>query len=241
MSNYQNIAILIIGNEILSGRTHELNAHRAAQLFFDRGCKVKEIAIIADDNQSIQNKIRSLHQAYDAVIISGGIGPTHDDITMQAFADAFSVPLQEHPVVIDRMLKHYGAENFDAGRRRMARIPQGATLIDCERTIAPGAALHDCYALAGVPSIFLAQLHSILHRFGDKPYQRVEIHCPFAESHIATQLEHIQQQYPDVEIGSYPKVCGKTPQGSICLSAQNSQQLQQAEQSIHQMLAQQKQ
>ncbi len=230
--------MLVIGNEVLSGRTREANAYFAARRLFDCGCKLGEIVIAADDADAIISSLNRLRGEFDAVITSGGIGPTHDDITMHSIASAFGVGLIEHPFIVRLMTEHYGKDRFNDGRRRMARVPDGSRLIRCEKTIAPGAHLENVYILAGVPDIFQSQLESILTDFGDAPFHRLEIDVALAESLFARQLAEIQAEYSDVEIGSYPGRCGMRPSGKICLSSQDTEQLQRAKDDVEAMLQQ---
>jgi len=233
---HQTAAMLVIGNEVLSGRTREANAYLAAQQLFERGCKLAEIAVIPDVDTAIVSTLNRLRKQFDAVITSGGIGPTHDDITMESVARAFEVDLIEHRFIVQAMQEYYGHEGLNEGRRRMTRVPATASLIRCEKTIAPGARVDNVYVLAGVPDIFASQLDSILDDFGSVPYQRREIEVALPESLFAAGLAAIQKQYDDVEIGSYPGRCGPEPCGKICLSSQNPQRLQQAVDDVGAML-----
>jgi len=233
---HQTAAMLVIGNEVLSGRTREANAWLAAQELFGRGCKLAEIAVIPDEETAIVSTLNRLRNQFDAVITSGGIGPTHDDITMESVAKAFGVELIEHRFIVQAMKEYYGNEGMNDGRRRMTRVPAPASLIRCEKTIAPGARIDNVYVLAGVPDIFASQLESILDDFGSTPYQRHEIEVSLPESLFAAGLTAIQQQYDDVEIGSYPGRCGPRPCGKICLSSQNPERLQQAAADVESML-----
>jgi len=223
MSHHKTAAILVIGNEVLSGRTREANAYLAAQKLFDRGCKLGEIAVVPDIQDAIVSTLNRLRAQFDAVITSGGIGPTHDDITMDSVAAAFGVELIEHRFVVQLMTERYGEDGMNDGRRRMTRVPAGARLIRCEKTIAPGAHIENAYVLAGVPYIFESQLESILADFGDAthPFIRHEIDVALPESTFAHELKMIQQKFPDIEIGSYPRMCGNKPCGKICLSSQD--------------------
>ncbi|MDQ6961696.1 MAG: molybdopterin-binding protein [Mariprofundaceae bacterium] len=235
---YQNCAILVIGNEILSGRTHELNAWQCAQQLFKCGCRLSEIAVIADDRLQIIETLNRFRMQYDAVICSGGIGPTHDDITMQAVADAFAVSLDEHESSLAYMQSYYNerSEVLNDGRRRMCRLPRGAKPLLCDKTIAPGACIENVYVLAGVPQIFDSQFESISHLFGGQPFMRREIEVTFAESQFAEALEKLATQFSEVEMGSYPILCGQGANGRICLSSQNETQLDQAEVGVKEML-----
>lgn len=234
---HQTAAILVIGNEVLSGRTREANAYYAAIKLFAAGCKLGEVAIIPDDRDAIISTLNRLRARFDAVITSGGIGPTHDDITMESIAAAFDLPLIEHDYIVQAMTEHFGAEGLNEGRRRMSRVPQGSRLIRCEKTIAPGAHIGNVYILAGVPYIFESQIDSILHQFGDRPYLRSEIEVQVAESLFARPLTLLQERYTDIEIGSYPGRCGSNPCGKICLSGQDAELLQQAVNDVEKMLS----
>ena len=239
MSSHKTVAILVIGNEVLSGRTREANAYLAAQKLFDRGCKLSEIAVVPDVHEAIVSTLNRLRNRFDAVITSGGIGPTHDDITMDAVADAFGVELIEHRFAVQLMTERYGKEGMNDGRRRMTRVPKGSHLIRCEKTIAPGARIENVYVLAGVPYIFESQLDSILADFGDsdRPFIRHEINVEIPESTFSEQLEAIQNRFADVEIGSYPRMCGNKPCGKICLSSQERTALEQAVKEVETMLS----
>lgn len=234
---HQTAAILVIGNEILSGRTREANAHLAAKQLFERGCKLAEIAIVADIETQIVTTLNRLRADFDAVITSGGIGPTHDDITMDSIAIAFGKELIEHRYIVQEMTEHYGEDGLNDGRRRMARVPEGASLIRCQKTIAPGAQIGNVYVLAGVPDIFASQLEAILGNFGGQSFQRREIEVDMAESSFAASLDRIQVQFSDVEIGSYPSHCGNRPYGKICLNSKNGDALLKAVQAVQTMLA----
>jgi len=236
--NHKTVAMLVIGNEVLSGRTREANAYLAAQKLFDRGCKLGEIAVVPDIHDAIVSTLNRLRSQYDAVITSGGIGPTHDDITMDSVAAAFGVDLIEHKFIVKAMTEHFGEEGMNDGRRRMTRVPQGSHLIRCEKTIAPGAHVGNVYVLAGVPYIFESQLDSILPDFGDSdhPFIRHEIDVEIPESTFAKGLETIQDNYNSVEIGSYPRMCGNKPCGKICLSSQDNTALEQAVKEVEGML-----
>jgi len=233
---HQTAAMLVIGNEVLSGRTREANAYLAAQELFERGCKLAEIAVVPDVDEAIISTLNRLRNQYDAVITSGGIGPTHDDITMESIANAFDVKLIEHKFIVRAMTEYFGNEGMNEGRKRMTRVPAGASLIRCDKTIAPGARIENVYILAGVPDIFASQLTSILGDFGDTPFQRVEIEVALPESVFAKELTTIQAQFDDVEIGSYPGRCGSDPCGKICLSSQTPDRLKLAKETVEAML-----
>ncbi len=234
---HQSIAILIIGNEVLSGRTREANAWFAAKTLFDVGCKLSEVVIVPDVHEQIVASLKRLQQSYDAVITSGGIGPTHDDITMQSIADAFDVPLLEHTETIQLMTDYFGEQALTEGRRRMARLPQGAAPIICEQSICPGAHINNVYVFAGVPHIFASQLESVLPHFSTgQAFFRSEIEANLPESSFAHELSDIQNEYADIEIGSYPGRCGNKPTGKICISGTDKTKIEHVKQQIETML-----
>ena len=233
---HATLAMIVIGNEILSGRTREANAWLVARRMFERGCKLGEIAVIPDQREAIVSTLRRLSPQFEAVITSGGIGPTHDDITMSCVAEAFGVKLVEHPETLERMMAYYGGERLNPGRRRMARLPEGAEPIVCGKTLAPGARLGNVYVLAGVPDIFASQLEVILPEFGGRPFHRIELEVKLPESRYAAALSSLQERFQDVEIGSYPGRCGPSPCGKICLSSQDRHSLEQAADLVRRML-----
>jgi molybdopterin-biosynthesis enzyme MoeA-like protein len=186
---------------------------------------------------AIVDTLNRLRGQYDAVITSGGIGPTHDDITMAAVAAAFGVGLVEDEAILRIMAERFAPEGLSESRRRMALMPEGAALIRCEKTIAPGAHIDNVYVLAGVPEIFDSQLEGILPDFGGQPYLRREIEAPVRESLFARELAAIQDRFADVEIGSYPSHSTPAPAGKICLSGQNAARLDEAASAVRSLLA----
>ena len=160
-------AMLVIGDEILSGRTRDANMHHLANKLTDKGVRLREVRVVSDDQDAIVVAIRALSEGYDHVFTSGGIGPTHDDITADAIATAFSTPIDVRPDALAILQEHYdrnGIEINDA-RRRMARIPDGASLIDNPISAAPGFTLRNVHVMAGVPAIFEAMVASVLATF----------------------------------------------------------------------------
>jgi len=234
---HQSAAMLVIGNEVLSGRTRDANAWLAAQRLFTQGCRLEEIAVVPDRMAAIVESLNRLRGRFEAVITSGGIGPTHDDITMEAVATAFGVPLVEDAAIVRLMAERFTPEGLSESRRRMAMMPEGAELIRCEKTIAPGAHIGNVYVLAGVPEIFASQLEGILSEFGGLPYLRREVEAPVRESLFAKELAAIQERFTDVEIGSYPSHCTQPPAGKICLSGRDAGRLDEAESAVRSLLA----
>ena len=200
-------AILIIGDEILTGRTREGNAHHLAGELVKAGFDLRQIRVISDDHPTIVAAVRELAGTHDHLFTSGGIGPTHDDITAEAVAEAFgrSIGIREDARAI--LAAHYAARGveFTEARLRMARIPEGASLIDNPVSGAPGFSLANCHVMAGVPNIFVAMLAAVLPTLtAGTPRQSREVRFEVGESRIATPLRELAAALPDLTLGSYP-------------------------------------
>jgi len=237
MRPFETATMVVIGNELLSGQTCESNSHVVAEALFDRGCRLREVAIIPDDHQTIVDTLHRL-RPQGAIITCGGIGPTHDDITMEAVSAALGVALLTDDATLELMRTHYGDDQLNDGRRRMARLPQGAVPISCAKSIAPGAAIDGIFVLAGVPTIFRSQLDVILPQFVGATIYRHAIEFRGFESKFYRQLEQIQHDYTAVEIGSYPKLCQDNPWGKIVLTSRDQVALNSAAQAVTTMLKQ---
>ena len=207
IKNRTSAAILIIGNEILSGRTKDLNGNYLAVELLNLGINVRQIRIVPDEKKEIVGALSALKIKYTYVFTSGGIGPTHDDITADSVAEAFSVPLLLNEKAREMLASHYanGKDDLNEARLRMARIPAGATLIDNPISKAPGFRIGNVFVLAGVPRIFQAMADSILTNLdsGD-PIISKTITIPKPEGTIAEKLAEIASSFPEVSIGSYP-------------------------------------
>jgi len=198
-------ALIIIGNEILSGRTQDKNLAHLALTLNEAGVKLMEVRVIPDIEATIIETVNELKPRFDYVFTTGGIGPTHDDITTAAIAAAFGLPVVRHPEAERRLLKHYTPEQVNAARMKMADIPQGAQLIDNPVSSAPGFIIGNVYVMAGVPSIMQAMLDQVIPGLkGGLPTRSKTLSASITEGTIAADLTEIQKRYPDVEIGSYP-------------------------------------
>ena len=201
-------AAIAIGDELLSGRTRDSNLHHLAGWLTERGVALREARIVADDEAAIVAAIRALAPKHAYVFTCGGIGPTHDDITADAVAKAFDAPIGENPDALKALEDWYAARDEDVtpARRRMARTPEGARLIDNPESGAPGFQIQNVFVMAGVPRIFTAMLDGI-----DDRIERGARLCSFAltaeglpESRLAEQLRALQSALYGVTIGSYP-------------------------------------
>lgn len=199
-------ALLVIGDEILSGRTQETNLRTLAQFLGPLGVSLAEARVVADDPGAIKSAVRALASAYDYVFTTGGIGPTHDDITADAIAAAFDAALDEHPEALALLGAHYAEQDFTPARRRMARLPHGARLIRNKVSTAPGFMVRNVFVLAGVPMVMRAMLEEIAPWIeGGAVTHAIEIRGPRArEGLIAAPLEAIAKARPNLSFGSYP-------------------------------------
>lgn len=200
-------AMVVIGDEILSGRTQDKNVAHVASKIGDVGIQMREVRVIPDVEQEIVDAVNFCRAKYDYVFTSGGIGPTHDDITADSIAAAFGVKIDYHPEAMAILTKHYetaGIE-FNDARKRMARIPEGATLVDNPVSKAPGFQIENVFVMAGVPMILQAMIDSILPMLsgGAKMLSRT-IGASMPEGKVAKDLGALQERYAAVSIGSYP-------------------------------------
>jgi molybdenum cofactor synthesis domain-containing protein len=198
--------VIIIGNEILTGRTQDVNLGHIGKQMLEAGIKLAHARVIPDIPEDIVRNVQECSKAYTYVFTTGGIGPTHDDITAENVAKAFGVPLLLNPEARARLLRHYGSEDqLTEPRLRMAMIPQGAKLIDNPVSTAPGFNIGNVYVMAGVPRIMQAMLDGIVPTLaGGPPIRTRSIGCFLPESQIAPGLTKVAEEFSDLEIGSYP-------------------------------------
>lgn len=200
-------AMLAIGDELLSGRTKDKNIGYLAEIMTEIGIELSEVRIVPDDEPRIISAVNELRTQYHYVFTSGGIGPTHDDITADAIAKAFNLPCIYDEKALQILAENYekrGLE-FTESRKRMARMPKGALHIGNPISAAPGFHIGNVYVMAGVPSVFEAMLHNVIPTLETgKKLLSQSIDCPFGEGVIGIPLAIIQQNHPETMIGSYP-------------------------------------
>ncbi|WP_137701199.1 competence/damage-inducible protein A [Marimonas lutisalis] len=200
-------AMLVIGDEILSGRTRDANMHHLAGELTKHGIDLKEVRVVSDDAPAITAAVKALSAAYDHLFTSGGIGPTHDDITADCIAAAFDTPIDVRDDARAILAAHYkrtGTE-LNESRLRMARIPDGASLIDNPISAAPGFSIGNCHVMAGVPTIFETMVASVLPTLtGGAPLLSQTLRIERGEGDIAGPLGQLAADFPDLSIGSYP-------------------------------------
>ena len=200
-----NAAILIIGNEILSGRTQDTNTGTLANWLNSLGVKVGEVRVVPDEEKIIIDTLNLLRKTYNYVFTTGGIGPTHDDITAQSVAKAFNKKYEIHKQAFKILESYYKPGEFNEGRQKMVWMPEDAELILNPTSGAPGFSIDNVFCLPGVPSILKSMLGGLKNKIvGGEPILSQTISLRTVESEIANSLTKVQEQNKDVEIGSYP-------------------------------------
>lgn len=198
-------ALIIIGNEILSGRIREANLPFLGRRLGELGLQLKDVRIVPDVEEAIVEAVNTCRKTYAYVFTTGGIGPTHDDITAAAIAKAFGVPLIRNPEAVARLREHYEESSLNEARLRMANTPEGATLIDNPVSKSPGFYIENVFVFAGVPAIMQAMFENMKHLLvGGKKVISRAIASYVLEGDIASGLGRLQERYPEIEIGSYP-------------------------------------
>ena len=200
-----NAAIIIIGNEILSGRTQDANVVHLSKWLNELGIKVEEVRVIPDVEDCIVNTVNEVRKKFKYVFTTGGIGPTHDDITSRSIAKAFKVSYGYNKEAYETLEKYYKPSEFNDGRKKMAKMPDKASLIYNPSSGAPGFIVKNVYCLPGVPSILKSMVNGLKNRIsGGKKILSKTISVSTVESEIAKPLEDIQNKFKNIEIGSYP-------------------------------------
>ena len=200
-------AMIVIGDEILSGRTRDSNMHHLSGQLTEAGIDLKEVRVIGDEVDTIVSAVRAMSASYDHVFTSGGIGPTHDDITANCIAAAFGVSIDVRDDARAILAAHYAKSGteLNEARLRMARIPEGASLIDNPVSAAPGFTLQNVHVMAGVPSVFQAMVQSVLPTLtGGAPLISKTLRIERGEGDIAGPLGALAVAFPDLSMGSYP-------------------------------------
>lgn len=224
-------AMLVIGDEILSGRTRDSNMHHLANELTKHGIDLKEARMVSDEAEAITNAVKALAATYDHVFTSGGIGPTHDDITAECIAAAFNTPIGVRDDARAILQAHYdrSGQELNEARLRMARIPDGAALIDNPISAAPGFTLENVHVMAGVPTIFQTMVASILPTLtGGAPLLSQSLRVERGEGDIAAPLTALAEAYPDLSFGSYPFSQNGIYGTNIVIRGQDGVQLDQA-------------
>jgi len=196
-------AVVVIGNEILTGKSEDKNASFLIGELYRLGVALRRIVVIPDDLDLISREVSECSRDFDYVFTSGGVGPTHDDVTIEGVARAFGRKVVRHPE-LEAMLRGYFAEGIDESRLRMADIPAGAELIREPGMRWPVPAVENVYVLPGVPELFRSKFEAISERFRGTPFHTCAIYTQEDEFDISPRLNQVAANHPDVEIGSYP-------------------------------------
>jgi len=239
MNEIVTAGILVIGDEILSGRTKDRNIGFIADYLTNIGIDLKEVRIVADDEPDIIAALDALRQRYSYVFTTGGIGPTHDDITADAVAKAFGVGIDHHPEVVARFRERWGEQDLNEARLRMARIPDGAELIQSATILAPGFKIGNVIVMAGVPSIMQAMMDIVSPKLksGERMLSE-QIRANAREGDVGGPLRVIADAHPDTMIGSYPFMDeDHKPNTNLVVRSRDPEKLAAAVAAVKEMLA----
>lgn len=239
MSDTVTAALLIIGNEVLSGRTHDKNLPFIAEALNGVGVRLTEARVIPDVKETIVETVRELSRRFDYVFTTGGIGPTHDDITADCVAEAMGAELRIDPEAKRRLEIHYANSGLElnAARMRMARIPAGAVLIDNPVSAAPGFRIGNVHVMAGVPKIMQAMLEGVLPTLtGGRALVSVTIRSSLAEGAVAERLGGLATAYADLDFGSYPAWTKTAFQLSIVVRGPDTDRVEAAAKAVEAMI-----
>jgi molybdenum cofactor synthesis domain-containing protein len=220
-------AVIIVGNEILSGRTREANAYFLAKQCRALGIRLKRISVIPDEIETIVSELNALRAQWDYVIVCGGIGPTPDDVTRPAVARAFGLPCVPHAEALARLATHYGARSTPR-RLVMAELPAGAELIDNPVTIAPGFRLENVFVLPGIPELVEAMFPQVANSMEHGDLHERELRIEIGESEFADLMEEAAARFPKVELGSYPTLSANAWRCALVVKSSDSEQMERA-------------
>jgi molybdenum cofactor synthesis domain-containing protein len=232
-------AMIAIGDELLSGRTKDKNIGHLAELLTAAGIDLKEVRIVADEQDAIVAAVNALRTQHTYVFTSGGIGPTHDDITADAIAAAFGVECRHDEAAMTLLSRHYAGRGmeFTPARQRMARMPVGSVHIDNPVSKAPGFVIGNVHVMAGVPSVFQAMIHNVMPTLqAGRKLLSESVDCAFGEGDIGEPLGAVQKAHPDTVIGSYPRFDGERFTTEIVIRSRDFAALQQARAAVEGML-----
>ncbi|MFP6605552.1 MAG: competence/damage-inducible protein A [Myxococcota bacterium] len=224
-------ALLVIGNEILSGKVVDTNSPFLASELRQLGVDLERILTIPDEVDLIAREVRAMSEAHDFVFTSGGIGPTHDDLTMDGIAQAFGLRLEPSLSMLERMERHQGEAPNDS-QRKMAMIPVGAQVIDAGDQWFPVVIVENVHIFPGIPKLLEKKFHSIKDRFRGVPFQLRRIYVTKRESDIADQLNELLVEFPELMLGSYPKIEERDYRVLLTLESRDGDYLTRAQESL---------
>ncbi len=223
----RSCALVVVGNEILSGKVQDSNAYFAARELHKIGVALARIATIPDELAPIAAEVAYCSRNFDFVITSGGVGPTHDDLTMEGVARAFNRRLVVHPELERLIREHFRERSLDAGLK-MAEVPEGAILNEAGDIRFPTVQIENVYVLPGIPQLFEAKLRGLSSRFAADPYFMHAIYLTAGEGTIADQLNECMRDFPELMLGSYPKIGDPGYRVKLTLESKNAEYLERA-------------
>lgn len=226
-------AIVLIGNEILSGKIADTNAGYLCRELRELGVDVRRVSVIPDEVDTIAAEVTVCAQACDIVFTSGGVGPTHDDVTMEGVARALGVPVVRHPQLVDLLRRYYG-DRLTETHLKMAEIPQGAELAGDERLRFPTIVAGNVFILPGVPEIFREKFQAVRERFRDTPYQLRNVFVSIGEGTLADYLNALLRDFPALLLGSYPELANPEYRVKVTLESRDPAYLESA---LHALLS----
>ena len=219
--------IILIGNEILSGKIQDANAIYLCRELRTLGVDVRRISVIPDEVQLIAEEVVVFSREFDVVFTSGGVGPTHDDVTIEGVARAMTVPVVRHPELVELLERHYRGKVTEAARR-MAEIPEGAELVGGETVRFPTVMIRNVYVLPGVPEIFRAKFEALRERFRDQPIHLKNVFVSIGEGTLADYLNRLLADFPLLQLGSYPEFSNPEYKVKVTLESRDRGYVEQA-------------
>jgi len=223
----QTAAVVLIGNEVLSGKVQDANASYLCRELRGLGVDVRRITVIPDEVALIAQEIAGQSREFDVVFTSGGVGPTHDDVTIEGVARALGVEVVREPSLVAILKAYYRGELNDA-RLKMAEVPEGAELVGAESPGFPTVLMRNVYILPGVPEIFRQKFEVIRERFRDRPYSLVNVFVRMGEGTLADYLNALLYDYPQLLLGSYPEFSNPEYRVKVTLESRDREYLQRA-------------
>jgi FAD synthetase len=229
MSN--TAGIVIIGNEVLSGKTQDTNSYFLCSELRQLGVEVQKISTIPDEIELIGHEVARFSQRFGLVFTTGGVGPTHDDVTIEGIAHGLGVRVVRHPDIERRMRQRLGA-GVNEARLRMANVPEGAELLATEALFAPVVKIRNVFIFPGIPRILQERFHAIKERFRDTPYLLKNVYVKYGEGVIAVMLNEVLAKFPKLLLGSYPVLDVPEYKVKVTLESKDSEYLERALQSF---------
>ncbi len=219
--------ILLIGNEILSGKIADANAAYLCRELRQLGVEVRRLTVIPDEVGVIAEDVAAFSRAYDFVFTSGGVGPTHDDVTIDGVARAMGVRVVRHPVLVD-LLRGFYRDDLNEARLKMAEVPEGAELVAADAVVFPAIVMRNVYVLPGVPEIFRQKFETLRDRFRDEPIHLKNVFVRIGEGTLADFLNELLGRYPKLMLGSYPEFSNPEYKVKVTLESRDEAYLSQA-------------